>query len=229
MLNIWHKKFPSLKGEEHIIEFRDFKHFNEDLFLHDLISIENINLDNYFNPNQMWYVWKNKFVEIIDKHAPIKSRKVGKRRTPWITKQILLSKRQNNLFKKKACKTRSESDWQAYKLARNSYNKLIKASIHQHYTAEIHNNQGNVKHTWKTINGLINKPKKSSNVSEIRNKLGKTIDTSDISNAFNDHFTDLGKILSQNIPTSSIPPESYISESIHEFHFCAITEHAGSL
>ncbi|CAB4031940.1 Hypothetical predicted protein [Paramuricea clavata] len=45
-----------------------------------------------------------------------------------------------------------------------------------------------------------------------------------IPNAFNNHFTDLGFILSQNISTCSIPPESYISESMQEFIFCEITE-----
>ncbi|CAB4026536.1 Hypothetical predicted protein, partial [Paramuricea clavata] len=45
-----------------------------------------------------------------------------------------------------------------------------------------------------------------------------------IPNAFNNHFTDLGFILSQNISSCSIPPESYISESMQEFIFCEITE-----
>ena len=104
---------------------------------------------------QMWLVWKDRFTEIIDRHAPIKTRKIGKKRTPWITKEILLKKRQKNLLKKKACKSKSESDWQVFKSARNSYNKLIKAAIQQHYTTEIHNNQGNSKHIWRVINNLV--------------------------------------------------------------------------
>ena len=44
----------------------------------------------------MWLVWKDRFTEIIDRHAPIKTRKIGKKRTSWITKEILLKKRQKN-------------------------------------------------------------------------------------------------------------------------------------
>ena len=219
------KRFPSVKGEEHVIEFRNYKHFNEDYFLQDIISLETFDLECYFNPNQMWLVWKDRFTEIIDRHAPIKTRKIGKKRTPWVTKEILLKKRQKNLLKKKACKSKSESDWQVFKSARNSYNKLIKATIQQHYTTEIHNNQGNSKHIWRAINNLVHRGKKSSHVGEIRNKHGETIDANDIPNAFNSHFTDLGKTLLQNIPISYNSPESFINELTHEFIFCEITEH----
>ena len=98
------KRFPSVKGEEHVIEFRNLKYFNEDHFLQDIISLETFDFECYSNPNQMWLVWKDKFTEIIDRHALIKTRKIGKKRTPWITKEILLKKRQKNLLKKKACK-----------------------------------------------------------------------------------------------------------------------------
>ena len=99
--------------------------------------------------------------------------KLGKKCTPWITKQILFSKRQKNLLKKKASISKTERDWQDFKIARNSYNKLVKASISQYYTGEISKNKGNAKNTWKTINNLINKSKKSSNVNEICDKNGK--------------------------------------------------------
>ena len=102
---------------------------------------------------------------------------------------------------------------------------MIKAAIQQHYTTEIHNNQVNSKHIWRVINNLVYRGKKSSHVGEIRNKHGETIDTNDIPNAFNSHFTDLGKISSQNIPISYNSPESVINELTHEFIFCEITEH----
>ena len=71
----------------------------------------------------MWYIWKNKFSAIIDKHAPLKTRKIGKKRTPWITRQVLLSKRNKNLLKKKALKSKDENDWLTFKSAINSHKK----------------------------------------------------------------------------------------------------------
>ena len=68
-----------MKGEEHVIEFRNFKHFNEDYFLQDIISLETFDLECYSNPNQMWLVWKDRFTEIIDRHMlRLKLGKLGK-------------------------------------------------------------------------------------------------------------------------------------------------------
>ncbi len=77
---------------------------------------------------------------------------------------------------------------------------------------------------WKTINNLISKSEKSSNITEIRDKNAETIYKTDIPNAFNNHFTDLGYFLSQNISNCCISPESYVSESMQEFTFCDVTE-----
>ena len=151
-------------------------------------------------PNRMWCIWKNKFSSIIDKHALLKTRKIGKKRTPWITKQVLLSKRNKNLLKKKALKSKDENDWLTFKSARNSHNKLIKSSIRHHYDVEIRNNN------------LIHKSKKSQNITDICNQNGEIINTPGIPNAFNSHFTDLSFNLSQNILRCSTPPESYIRE-----------------
>ena len=63
--------FPSSKCEERIVEFRDFKNFREEDFLRDIPWSETYNLESYIDPNRMWYIWN-------DKHAPLKTRKIGK-------------------------------------------------------------------------------------------------------------------------------------------------------
>ena len=49
-------------------------------------------------------------MNICDKHAPIKRRKIRNKSNPWITKQLLLEKRHKNYLKKKACKTGNLND-----------------------------------------------------------------------------------------------------------------------
>ena len=105
----------------------------------------------------MRLIWKNYFVCIVEKHAPLKKREIGKKRSPWITKQILNIKRQNNYLKKKACKTNYLNDWKLCQSARNRYNSLIKIVIRSNYTKERQNNEGDMKSTWKSINKLLHK------------------------------------------------------------------------
>ena len=67
------RKFPSLKANTRIIEFRDFKNLNERAFLDYIRSIGTLNLRQYASTNEMWLVWKEDFTKICDKHAPIKA------------------------------------------------------------------------------------------------------------------------------------------------------------
>ena len=47
------KKFPSLKGEQRFIEFRDFKNFNLENYLHDISEMNSVNFEPCTDPNQM--------------------------------------------------------------------------------------------------------------------------------------------------------------------------------
>ena len=183
-----------------------------------------INFDPCTDPNHMWYTWKSKFTELIDVHAPLKTCKVCKKVQPWITKEILDSKRNKKFLKKKASKTLNSRDWQNIKYARNFHNKLVKSTIRQYYCSKIQNNHGDMKGTWKTINKIIHNWNKSNKITEINNKDDEKIEIRDIPTAFNNHFIDLGCTLSKNIPSCSRKPESYINKLSQEFTFSEIGE-----
>mgnify|MGYP002804441016 CR=1 FL=1 len=40
------------------------------------------------DPNEIWKVWKNIFLSIVDKHAPLRQRQVRSNYNPWITAEI---------------------------------------------------------------------------------------------------------------------------------------------
>ena len=63
--------------------------------------MNSVNFEPCTDPNQMWSMWKSKFTELTDVHASLKTRKVGKKVQPWITKEIPDSKKNKNFLKKK--------------------------------------------------------------------------------------------------------------------------------
>ena len=97
-------------------------------------------------------------------------------------------------------------------LTLNRYNKLLKDTIRSHFQNKLHNNQGDLKKTWRTINELINKSKKENTVLEVRIDSVEITDPINISNAFNKHFVEMGDKLSNDIPQSIVTPESYLSD-----------------
>ena len=85
-----------------VIETRQFKHFNRGKFLSDLNQLPWANVDLYSDPNDMWREWKEMFLGCVDKHAPLKLKRIRKKRSPWITRELLCKIRKRDFLKKKA-------------------------------------------------------------------------------------------------------------------------------
>ncbi len=101
------RKFYTTKE---VVEYRDFKHFNENNFLFELESLSSLNLD-HLDPNNSWLTWKNKFLHIVNKHAPLKKRRVSKKRVPWLICELKYYKRQKAYLKRKATLSNLDDDW----------------------------------------------------------------------------------------------------------------------
>ena len=66
------------KNTHQVITYRSFKNFDEAPFLSDLSSVPWEILEYSDNVDDIVYAWKSLFLEILDKHAPIKSHRVKK-------------------------------------------------------------------------------------------------------------------------------------------------------
>ena len=89
------------------------------------------NLDN------MWEIWKQLFLQVLDKHAPIQSKKTKSKKNPWITshtKKLIIAR--DNL-KRKAIITKFETDWDNYRKARNETNNLLRQTKKEYYSNKI--------------------------------------------------------------------------------------------
>ena len=64
---------------------------------------------------------------------------------PWLTHELINNKRQKEHLKQKATLSKSEDNWSAYKSLKNSYNRLIKSTIRQHYHDKLQSNSDDLK------------------------------------------------------------------------------------
>ena len=65
---------PVTRNKTHqVITYRSFKHFEESKFLHDLGSDPWEIIENFDTVDDIVSVWNALFLEVLDKHAPIKS------------------------------------------------------------------------------------------------------------------------------------------------------------
>ena len=81
---------------------RSFKNFNASAFREDLKSAPWDSLRNCTTPDEMVEIWENMFLNIADAHAPIRTRRVRNKKSPWITTDPLFCSPKNHLLRSQA-------------------------------------------------------------------------------------------------------------------------------
>ena len=57
------------------------------------------------NPNEVWLKWKSLFLEVCDKHAPLRTKHVRASKIPWITSELKNLMYRRDRLKIKALRT----------------------------------------------------------------------------------------------------------------------------
>jgi hypothetical protein len=200
------------------------KNFNTENYLRDLEQQAWADVNLSYDPVEMWVKRKNKLMNCIDKHAPLRSKRVGKNKSPWITSQLKQKMHKRDFLKKKAKQTGDPLIWQQYKHSRNSTNNEIKSAKSQNFKFNLESNKKNSKSTWKLINEL-NSRNLSSHKTISNIKVGEeTIYTpKEIAESFNSHFASVCENLASDIPISTVEPDVYVVPAETTFSMKSIT------
>ena len=145
---------------------------------------------------------ETKFLQIVDIHAPIRTKRVRSKSCPWITAGLKERMHNRDTLKIKAIKSNDPHDWANFKRMRNKVNTEIKAAKKVFYNNKFIENNGDPRKTWQTINDLTSRKAVHSSIREINLKGTFITESSDLSNAFNDHFSSIGSTLANDIPLS---------------------------
>ena len=195
-----------IQKQDHVyISYRSFKLFNETEFLNDLSNASWNILDTTDNVNDMLELWYSLFFTVIDKHLPIKKKRVKYPSQPeWLSQEI-----------KQAMKTRdiyaSNKDLDRWRLWKNKVNKLISKAKSSYYLTLLSSNKSDPRTFWKFLNELV--PKKSPAVTTVLKINNNSVtDPLLIAEAFNDYFSNIASTL--QVDSSSIPDLSPLANFI---------------
>ncbi|CAB4025166.1 Hypothetical predicted protein [Paramuricea clavata] len=159
-------------------------------------------------------------MSVIDKHAPLKKKRIGKRKSPWITSHVVQKIRERDYLKRQFDITRDDEIWLQYKKARNETNNTIRQAKHNYFITNIEAARKDPRKTWRLVNDLNSR--KVSDVTSVKkvNLDGNEItNAAEISDAFNSYFTSIGEKLANKIPSSNVNPVSYIQSTHSVFSF----------
>lgn len=147
----WSRKGIKIPKAGHkTITYRSFSKFNEDNFLSDLASSPLSNVYNFNDPEKAIECWHTNFLNVYNKHAPFRTKRVKHITKPkWIDKELDDAMKYRDFLK-------SVNQDEEYKAQRNKVNSM-KRSKKKHYFSELISSKQNPKLVWKAINELTNK------------------------------------------------------------------------
>ncbi len=211
-----------------LIEYRNFKNFSPENFLSDLYIMPWCEIDDKQNIDEMWQCWKSLFVQVLDKHAPLKTKRVRKRGSaPWINRVVRSKLFERDSLKRKAIKTNEKSDWNKYKSSRNAANIALRQAKREYYATKFQNPQINPKQAWQTINDILGRNHNQNTIHEIKHSGKSVTSTEELKEIFNEYFTNIGTKLSQTIEhNNDCNFQDYITKraSVNKFSFEAVDE-----
>ena len=167
----------------HVIKYRKLDSIDISEFFTDLRFDfnEDMSLDQYIAE------FNTKIITTLDKHAPIRSKKISNRLSkPWFDSNLIKHRKFVRNLEGKFRKYNQHHQWLAFKIERGKYFKRVKAAKRTYISQEIKNNKGDIKTLYEFINTLTGRHKSEETFPD------SSSDT-DLANNFGDFF--LNKIL----------------------------------
>ena len=193
-------KIPKSKHKGHkVIQFRSFKHFDQNAFLYDLHRTDFTCVYNCNDANDALNSLYDTFIPIVDKHAPIRRKRVKHPTLPgWLSSEIMNAMRVRDNLKK-------EGKFIEYKQQRNKVTQLVRNAKKAYFQKMIENNNGDTAIIWRAMNALTNKSRKSS----------PDLPTSFTADMFNNYFL---SVASSVVNNSSPPSDKFqITPALAQF------------
>ena len=142
-------KFQYKPGNPKIVYYRQYKHFDRREFENELKqTFMNYSINSYD-------AFEDKFLELLEKHAPLKKKTLRANDAPYMTKTLRKAMMKRTELANKYDKTRNLEDYTKFRKHRNYVNKLYKRERRNYFNSLDKNDVQNVKLFWKTWKPVI--------------------------------------------------------------------------
>ena len=194
-----------------IIRYRDYKKYSHYNFQHDLnLSLEGMDLNRLSNDD---YV--SLLMEILDRHAPLKTKYIRGNDQPFVTKQLRKEHMKRSRLRNKYRKNPTDINKSAYKKQRNFCVHLLKKVKISYFENLRPSSICDNKKFWKSVKPLFSeKTMSADNITLVENDIIITEDKK-VAEIFNSFFSNAVKNL--NI-------DRYEHFSFDEYFLCKDTE-----
>lgn len=229
------RKIKKQTSKEHnCVKLRSLKNYSKESYESLLSNVSWSSISDITEVDDAWLQFKSKFLNVLDKIAPMKQLRVKQGTDPWLSGEILHLIQDRNYCLKMFNKTKQADWYDRYKCLRNSVQNK-KADAKSEYLAnKVEENKNNPKKLWQTLKSLGTSSKDTRTRPNFGIKINNEIcsDKSKVADTFNQFFTTVASSLLKKLPTGTgqygpIHLLNYYSNFTHNnFSFRQVTEEA---
>lgn len=200
-------------------------------FLEDLHNTPWSVMESFSNIDDMCYTWQLQFQSQIDKHFPLRKKRLRRKTHPWLNSATLITMRKRDQIHKKAVKSGLSQDWDLYKFLRNRVTKLNRKSRRDYFADKLEQNRAKPRAFWNILRQVLPSKRKHLEINKIVVDNEEVSDPSKIADALNEYFTSIAATLLATRPQkhghtpNDHDPEVQTSQPATKlFHFPVLSE-----
>ena len=161
-------------------------------------------------------LFQDKLNKVFNKCFPykIKKSKIYQNKYEWLTRGLKNAIKHKHFLYANSLRHKTQDNIKRYKNYKNKLGKIMKKEERKYLNDKIESYKHDLKKSWQTINDIIGKNDRLKRVQTKFRINGKLItDKKEVSNLFNNFFSNVGKTLDDKIPKASIDPVSFINRN----------------
>ena len=136
-------------------QYRSYKNFQEKLFLKDQKKQSFEKRKNIIDKDEAYDHFKEIFVSVVNKHAPLKTKFIRGNHAPFMNKElskaIMYRSKLRNIHNKK----KTKETWEAFKRQRNKCVSIKHRNIRNHFKDLAKNHGANGKMFWTAVKPFL--------------------------------------------------------------------------
>jgi hypothetical protein len=205
-------KCPEEKKGPCFITYRDYSKFDLAKAIDSMTKVNWEAAKDQVDVNDIESCITLNIKKIFDEHAPIVCKRVSKPKAPWRNEEIRNVTKAKNKHRNKYWKTKSQTDWNKYKVVRNKLNNLIRAAKKDYFSNKL-SSTGSAKEFWDCL-------RKNNVVGSRKNDCLVDLDVDNV----NEYFVNMG--FTGNVEDYLIEffNKNRLNAEVNEFTFEAVTE-----
>ena len=165
---------------------RSYRNFDIEKFKSD-IKAANLDLTaNTDDVNQAVVNWNKTYLEVLNKHAPLRAVKIKRQPKPWFNDTIQQAINHRNNLHKAAIATKDGETWERFKIEKKKMKQLVQKAKDKFFQDQLIEHKNDPTQLWTTIRRLL--PKKK-NIKSLPTSADKT----SLAKDFNKYFAEIGE------------------------------------